>query len=110
MVSRTHPMTRVLKIESGTITLPEVLLEQSGIGTTDGTVTVVLQVNGEIVVRAAPERQGVPVSPALAAIRAHARNLPLEVQAMQDDEWDTSIAQGIADHYRDSEKDADGGT
>lgn len=102
---------RKVEIRDGKIELPDDMLEQSGIGTSDGTVIVDLRASGEIVLRAnAAAPQDPPLSPALAAIRAYARKRPPNVQAMQDDAWDEAIAHGIADHYRRSMKDADGGT
>ena len=106
MVTPSH----MVEIRDGTITLPEDMFEQGSIGTADGMVVVALRASGEIVVRAnAPTPQLVPVSPALAAIREYAKNLPPSDLEMQDDDWDEAIAQGIANHCRRSMKDTDGG-
>lgn len=99
---------RKVEIRDGTITLPEDMLEQSGIGTSDGTVIVNLRETGEIVVRASESApKPYPVSPALAALREWLKNHPqsntssLSTQD-QIDAWDESIAQGIADHFAES--------
>lgn len=47
---------RKIEIRDGKITLPEDMLEESGIGTSDGFVLVSLRESGEIIVRSYHER------------------------------------------------------
>ncbi|MGN6033479.1 MAG: hypothetical protein ACTHQE_17640 [Thermomicrobiales bacterium] len=56
---------RKVEIRDGTITLPEDMLEESGIGTSDGMVNLLLDESGDIVVRphhAANDRPDAPSS------------------------------------------------
>ncbi|MGN6483835.1 MAG: hypothetical protein ACTHMX_05475 [Thermomicrobiales bacterium] len=104
---------RKVEIRDGTITLPEDMLEESGIGTSDGMVIVDLRETGEIIVRASDSAsKPYPVSPALAALRQwvkdHPESIPPILSAQEQiDAWDESFAQGIVDHFTESMRDVE---
>lgn len=105
---------RKIEIRDGKIALPEDMLEESGIGTSDGIVLVDLRESGEIVVRASPSRSGeFPVSPALAAVRAYIRDHPQSTDTLTTQEqieaWDEDVANSIIDHFNESMRDSEDG-
>lgn len=92
---------RKIEIRDGKIALPEDMLEQSGIGTSDGIVLVDLRESGEIVVRAnaSTRTDDDPVGRTAGIFREYAKNLSIGHMSTQEqiDAWKTAFEQGVAD-------------
>ncbi|MGC4108166.1 MAG: hypothetical protein QM753_17720 [Thermomicrobiales bacterium] len=106
---------RRIEIHDGQITLPEDMLEESGIGTSNGMVIVDLKESGEIVLRANEQaRTPYPVSPALATLRQWVKDHPqgtaftLSTQE-QIDSWKDQFEQGVANEVWQSMMDYEDG-
>lgn len=104
---------RRIEIHDGQITLPEDMLEESGIGTSNGVVIVDLRETGEIVLRAnRTTRIGDdPVGRTAGVFREYARNAPVNHLSTQElvDAWRDAFEQGVADEVWHSMKDYEDG-